>query len=72
MTISARDYILLKGLKDSGHAWVAASEAEDALRLAEQEFVTIWQTGTGFSAWRLTDGGKARIEMAIASHEAIV
>lgn len=72
MTITTRDYTLLKGLKDSGHAYISASEAEDALRLADEGFVEIWQIGTGFSAWRLTPAGRERIEHALAVHEAII
>lgn len=72
MTISLRDYMLLDGLKSSGHAFIAASEAEDALRLADEGLVFIWHISTGFSAWRLTDAGRERIENAKAHHEAIV
>lgn len=69
MTISRRDYTLLKGLKDSGHAFISASEAEDALRLADEGYAKIWQISTGFSAWKLTEDGKRRIEEAIGPLE---
>lgn len=72
MTISQRDYDLLKGLKDCGHAYVAASEVEDALRLVDAGLVEKWTIGTGFDAWRLTPAGRERIERAIAHHEAII
>ena len=72
MTIKRRDFDLLDGLHASGHSYIAASEAADALRLAEDGLVKIWQTGTGFSAWQLTEYGKMRVEHAKAMHEAIV
>lgn len=72
MAITQRDYILLDGLKSSGHAFIAASEAEDALRLADAGLVKIWQISTGFNAWRLTDQGKQHVERAKTERRAIV
>lgn len=71
MTISRRDFDLLNGLYRGGHAFLAASEFDDAQRLLGEKLIKTWSTESGFLAWRLTSAGKHRIESAIKNHEAI-